>query len=207
VTGETDIVSFAQFLRCPELHLRHAACLLGCGGLGKTPLAKSTAAYLATAYQRVAYNTPPGRCFYIQANTVDTLRACGHLLKSYVPVFIDEFEAADIRQQGILGENSLKVLCDVPDGGTLRVRFGSVMLPPLCPRLFAANCSVPEGWLHKLGADTAHAGAIRKRVIFFKVTHRLVPVGARRSLGPLDKPGKLDAALQAAREALAVGSG
>lgn len=202
VTTRTRQVTFAEFLRNPDLHLRFAACLLGAGGLGKTPLAKSTAVYLAMAYQQSAYNTPQGRCYYVQANSVDTLRACGHVLKSYVPIFVDEFEASDIRQQGPLGENGLKVLCDVPEGGTLRVRFGSIVFPPLAPRLFAANCSGPEGWLKRLGADPVHLGAIRKRVVFFNVSEPLVPAGTQRSLGPVDRPGVMQDALQQARDAM-----
>lgn len=200
VTDETSNVSYAEYLRNPELHLRFAACLLGAGGLGKTPLAKSTAVYLATAYQQLAYGTPTGRCYYIQANSVDTLRACGHFFKPYIPIFIDEFQAADVRQQGPLGENGLKVLCDVPEGGTLRVRFGSIVFPQCCPRIFAANCATPEDWLQKLGSNEVHLGAIRKRVVFFRVGHRLVPDGVPRSLGPLDDPAVLQAALQQAQQ-------
>lgn len=201
-TGQSRRITYAEFLRDPELHLRFAACLLGAGGLGKTPLAKSTAVYLATAYQQMAYGTPPGRCYYIQANSVDTLRACGHLLKPYVPVFVDEFEASDVRQQGPLGENGLKVLCDVPEGGTLRVRFGSIVFPPSTPRLFAANCSSPDAWLRKLGADSVHLGAIKKRVAFFVVSKPLVAAGTKRSLGPLQEPDVMREALQRARAAM-----
>ena len=202
VLDKTSSVTYAEYLRNPQLHLRYAACLLGAGGLGKTPLAKSTAVYFATAYQQLAYGTPAGRCYYIQSNSVDTLRACGHLLKPYVPIFIDEFQAADVRQQGFLGENGVKVLCDVPEGGTLRVRFGSIVFPQCCPRLFAANCANPEDWLQKLGTNASHLGAIRKRVVFFRVLSRIVPVGAPRSLGALDDPAKLQAALQQAQQTM-----
>ena len=80
------------------------------------------------------------------------------------------------------------------------MRFGSIVFPQCCPRIFAANCATPEDWLQKLGSNEVHLGAIRKRVVFFRVGRRLVPDGVPRSLGPLDDPAVLQAALQQAQQ-------
>ena len=199
VTSARRIITYAEFLEDPELHLRFAAALLGPAARGKTPLAKSTAVYLALAYQQLVYKTSAARCFYVQANSIDTLRACGQLLKPYVPIFLDECEVADTRQQGALSENSVKVLCDVANGGTLRVRFGSIVFPPNCPRIFAANCDTAADWLEHLGSNPSHADAIQKRVIFFKVDRLLVPAGTARSSG-LEDAAAVAAALKRARQ-------
>ncbi len=116
-----------------------------------------------------------------------------------MPIFLDECEVADTRQQGGLSENSVKVLCDVANGGTLRVRFGSIVFPPNCPRIFAANCNSPEDWLQTSGSNPAHVEAIRKRVIFFKVDRLLVPAGTARSSG-LEDAAAVAAALKRARQ-------
>ena len=107
--------------------------------------------------------------------------------------------ALPIWQQGALSENSVKVLCDVANGGTLRVRFGSIVFPPNCPRIFAANCSTAADWLEKLGSNPTHADAIEKRVIFFKVDRLLVPAGMARSSG-LEDAAAVAAALKRARQ-------
>ena len=197
VGSRTHKVTYAQYLADPELHLRYTACLLGPAAHGKTPLAKSSAISFAVAYQAMAYKTPANRCFYVQANSVDMLRCVQHFLKPFVPIFLDEFEAADVRQQGHLNENSLKVLCDVGEGGTVRVRYGSIVFPQQCPRLFAANCASPEAWLKRIGADPIHLEAIKKRTIFFSVSEPLVPSSAARRSAI--EPTRLRAALEGGR--------
>ncbi len=85
------------------------------------------------------------------------------------------------------------------NGGTLRVRLGSIVFPPNCPRIFAANCSNAEDWLENLGSNRSHTDAIQKRVIFFKVDRLLVPAGAARSSG-LEDAAAVTAALKRARQ-------
>ena len=206
--GEAFTVSYEQFLSDPKLHLHYAACLLGSAGFGKTPLARSTAVYLAASYQAEFYQTPPARCYFIQANSIDCLRSCQLVLKSYVPLFIDEFEATDSRQQGILGPNSLKALCDVANGGTLRVRYGTIVIPENCPRIFAANVPTPDEWLQKLGSDPNHKPAILKRVLFFPVTEPMVQAASQEASGDeADRQSALRRALPAGRQFLEGGAG
>jgi hypothetical protein len=139
--------------------------------------------YLAVAYQSKFYGTPADQCYYLQGNTVDTLKEFnqGGVLRSWTPIFLDEFEAADIKQQGLLGENSLKVLTDVWEGGSIRARYHDIVMPPKVPRVFAANAADSEEWLSNLGAHQQHRDAILKRVMFFKIKDCIIPSELRQT--------------------------
>ena len=118
------------------------------------------------------------------------LKECnqGGVLRSWTTPFLDEFEAADIKQQGLLGENSLKVLTDVWEGGSIRARYNDIVIPPKVPRIFAANCDDANAWLAQLGAHEMHRNAIMKRTIFFIVKSCLIPLELRQQGGqPLDE--------------------
>ena len=188
-------MSYTQYLADPALHTRFSVCLLGPPGYGKTPLAKSTAAYLAAAYQGKFYDTPPERCYFIQANSVDALRACQHVLKEWTPLFLDEFIPGD-RQQSRLGENGLKILTDVPQGGTLRIMYGSLIFPAFCPRLFAANATSAEEWLDRLGTNPLHRDAVLKRTLFFTLDSPLVTQGTVREANLEELRAALPAGMQ-----------
>jgi hypothetical protein len=133
------------------------------------------------SYQSKFYGTPAEKCYYLQGNTVDMLKEFnqGGVLRSWTPIFLDEFEAADIRQQGLLGENSLKVLTDVWEGGSIRARYHDVVMPPRVPRVFAANVTSADEWLQGLGAHEQHRAAILKRVMFFHLTQSVMPADLR----------------------------
>jgi hypothetical protein len=183
VSGEPATANFAAFLKRPELHLRYSAVLLGPAGLGKTPLAISFCAYAAVAYQSHHYGTPADKACFIVANTIDRLKECttSGNWKPYTPLFLDEFEAADVRQQGLLGENSLKILVDVMSGGTIRARYHDVAIPAACPRIFASNVGSSDEWLQHLGCHEEHRAAILKRTMFFPVRTSVLPVALRGS--------------------------
>jgi hypothetical protein len=182
-TGAPVTASFAAFLKQPELHLRYSAVLLGRAGLGKTPLAISFCSYAAVAYQGHHYGTPADKASFIVANTIDMLKECttSGQWRPYTPLFLDEFEAADARQQGIVGENSLKILVDVQSGGTLRARYHDVAIPPACPRIFASNVGSVDEWLQHLGCHEEHRAAILKRTMFFHVRASVLPPALRGS--------------------------
>ena len=177
ITGDPIACTFTEYVHNPDLHMQYVACLLGKGGLGKTPLCKSACVYWAVSYQGKFYGTPPEKCYYLQCNTVDMLKEFkqGGVLKSWTPIFLDEFQAADIKQQGIVGENGLKVLCEAWEGGTIRARYHDIILPTSVPRIFAANVASSAAWLNHLGVDDMHRIPIMKRVMFFHVTTALVP--------------------------------
>jgi hypothetical protein len=181
VTGRPVTANFAAFLRDPELHLRYSAVLLGRAGMGKTPLAISYCSYAAIAYQGHHYGTSAEKATFIVANTIDMLKECttSGQWKPYTPLFLDEFEAADAKQQGIVGENTLKVLVDVMSGGTLRARYHDVAIPPACPRIFASNVSTSDEWLQHLGCHQEHRAAILKRTMFFLVQSSVLPLALR----------------------------
>jgi hypothetical protein len=157
ITGAPVTANFAAYLRQPELHLRYSAVLLGRAGLGKTPLAISFCAFAAVAYQSHHYGTAPDKATFIVANTIDMLKECttSGQWRPYTPLFLDEFEAADVRQQGIVGENSVKILVDVQSGDTIRARYHDVAIPPACPRIFASNVTTSDEWLQHLGCHEA----------------------------------------------------
>jgi hypothetical protein len=181
VSGRAVTANFEAYLRQPELHLRYSAVLLGRAGLGKTPLAISFCAYAAAAYQGHHYGTPADKATFIVANTIDLLKECttSGQWRPYTPLFLDEFEAGDARQQGILGENTLKVLVDVMSGGTLRARYHDVAIPAACPRIFASNVGSQDEWLQHLGCHPEHRAAILKRTMFFTVTSSVLPFALR----------------------------
>jgi hypothetical protein len=181
ITGQGFRVNFARFLRDPAFHLRYSAVLLGRAGLGKTPLARSFCTYAAVAYQGLHYGTPRERCYFLAGNTVDMLKEfnSGGVWRPWTPLFLDEFDASDTRQQGILGENSMKVLTDPHAGGSIRCRYHDVVVPPNCPRVFASNQPDSTAWLATLGVDETHAPAIRKRCLFFRVVRDLLPSALR----------------------------
>jgi hypothetical protein len=149
--------------------------------MGKTPLALSFCAYAAVAYQGHHYGTPAEKACFIVANTVDMLKECNSSgnWKAYTPLFLDEFDAADVRQQGLLGENSLKVLTDPTSGGTIRARYHDLAIPPLCPRIFASNLASSDEWLQNLGCHDEHKAAILKRTMFFMVRSSVMPMALR----------------------------
>jgi hypothetical protein len=181
ITGAPVTANFAAYLRQPELHLRYSAVLLGRAGLGKTPLAISFCAFAAVAYQSHHYGTAPDKATFIVANTIDLLKECttSGQWRPYTPLFLDEFEAGDVRQQGLLGENSLKILVDVQSGGTMRARYHDVAIPPACPRIFASNVGSSDEWLQHLGCHEEHRAAILKRTMFFRVTTSVLPLALR----------------------------
>ena len=195
-------MSFSQFASSYKHNLKYSCCLLGRPGLGKTPLAQSLCHVLATAYQGNAYGTEPARCYYLQANTVDMLKEFnqGGVLRSYTPVFLDEFEAADVRQQGIMGENSLKVLTDVREGGTIRARYHDVLIPPRVPRVFAANVLSADAWFASIGAEEQHRMALRKRTLFFVLTQSVMPDWHNTTMAEDDIDPAFGTALQAVLE-------
>jgi hypothetical protein len=204
VSGRAVTANFEAYLRDPELHLRYSAVLLGRAGLGKTPLAISFCAYAAVAYQGHHYGTSADKATFIVANTVDLLKECttSGQWRPYTPLFLDEFEAGDARQQGILGENTLKVLVDVMSGGTLRARYHDVAIPAACPRIFASNVGSKEEWLLGLGCHEEHRAAILKRTMFFHLTSSVLPLSLRGSAPSaievtLGLRSALDAALSA----------
>jgi hypothetical protein len=150
-------------------------------GLGKTPLAKSTCCALAKAYQGHHYKTEPEKCYYLMGNTVDCLKEYnqGGVWKSWVPLLLDEFESTDIRQQGLLGENSMKMLTDPCSGGSVRARYHDIVVPPMCPRLFTSNMPSAERWLSHMDVDEMHSRAIRKRCLFFVMRANVMPMELR----------------------------
>jgi hypothetical protein len=193
VTGMGFSVSFTRFLK---------AVLLGRAGLGKTPLAKSFCAYAAVAYQGLNYDTVRDKCYFLMGNTVDMLKEfnSGGVWRPWTPLFLDEFDASDTRQQGILGENSMKVLTDPLAGGSIRCRYHDVVVPPNCPRVFASNQSDASAWLAHLGVDETHSAAIRKRCPFFRVRSNLLPVALHGSQqdGGIEVTAAMTQALEAA---------
>jgi hypothetical protein len=201
VSGKAVTANFEAYLRDPELHLRYSAVLLGRAGLGKTPLAISFCAYAAVAYQGHHFGTPAEKATFIVANTVDLLKECttSGQWRPYTPLFLDEFEAGDARQQGLLGENTLKVLVDVMSGGTLRARYHDVAIPAACPRIFASNVGSKEEWLQGLGCHEEHRAAILKRTMFFHLTSSVLPVSLRGSApSAIEVTAALRASLDAA---------
>jgi hypothetical protein len=114
-------------------------------------------------------------------NTVDMLKEFnqGQVWKQWVPLLLDEFEGSDTRQQGILGENSMKVLTDVMNGGSMRCRYHDVVIPPMCPRLFTSNMPSAERWMNHLDIEEMHSRAIRKRVLFFVLRSSVMPLELR----------------------------
>jgi hypothetical protein len=192
-----------QFLQEPTLHLRYSAVLLGAPGLGKTPLARATCCALAKAYQGLHYQTEPEKCYYLLGNTADMLKEFnqGQVWKSYVPLLLDEFEGTDIRQQGILGENSMKVLTDVMNGGSMRCRYHDVAIPPMCARLFTSNMPSAERWMAHLDVDESHGRAIRKRCLFFVIRASVMPMDLRNSAAAASGI-EVTAAMRAALEAV-----
>jgi hypothetical protein len=180
-SGNGFAVSYKQYLEDPALHLKHAAVLLGPAGMGKTPLARSTCCYFAKAYQGLHYGVEASEAYYLMGNTVDMLKEFnqGGVWRAWTPLFLDEFEGADIRQQGLLGENSMKVLVDPGSGGSIRARYHDIVVPPNCPRVFASNLLEPEDWMAHLDIHETHGRAIRKRVLFFKVVRSVMPMELR----------------------------
>jgi hypothetical protein len=201
ISGAPVTANFAAFLKNPELHLRYSAVLLGPAGTGKTPLAISFCSYAAVAYQSHHYGTPSDKATFIVANTIDMLKECttSGSWRPYTPLFLDEFEAADVRQQGLIGENSLKILVDVQSGGTIRARYHDVAIPPACPRIFASNVTSRDEWLQHLGCHEEHRAAILKRTMFFEVRATVLPLALRGTTqGAIEVTPGLRASLEAA---------
>jgi hypothetical protein len=182
-SGEVIRVSYRQYLQEPELHLKYSAVLLGAPGLGKTPLAKATCCALAKAYQGLHYGTEADKAYYLMGNTVDMLKEFnqGGVWKAWVPLLLDEFESTDIRQQGLLGENSMKVLTDPCSGGSVRARYHDIVIPPMCARVFTSNMPSAERWMAHMDIDESHGRAIRKRCLFFVIRRSVMPLDLRGS--------------------------
>ena len=183
--------------------MHYAACLIGAPGVGKTPLAKSSAILFAVSYQTHHYQWEDEKCYFVQASTIDTLKELNtsDALKPWVPIFLDEFEWSDQRQQGGMSDSTVKILCDVWEGGTVRTRHHDLVLPPRMPRIFAAHCDTPEQWIDTIGSSNPLSrDAVRKRVLFFHVEHSVVPVACQGPAVSMTMDPGLKQALARGRE-------
>ena len=132
------------------------------------------------------YGTEESEAYYVMANTIDLLKELNQndLLKEWVPLFLDEFETGDTAQVGALSANALKVLVDVPAGGSIRCRYHDLVLAPNMPRLFAANAASSDEWLQSIGASSAqHRLAVEKRMLFFCMSSSVVPLQFQNRTG------------------------
>jgi hypothetical protein len=168
----------------------HTLVLHGDAGLGKTPLAMTLLAEVASQLQQ-GCNWPP---YYIKVGTVESLRdaSMNGSMKSKVPILFDDLspDRACGTRTGMPIE-VLKLILEVSQSTSVHARFKDLVFASDQPRIFTANAATPHEWHRSLPpnvfdmSDNDRAGldfnikAAFKRCCFAFVGHAIVPAEAR----------------------------
>jgi hypothetical protein len=168
----------------------HTLILHGDAGLGKTPLAMSLLAEVASLLQQGCDWQP----YYIKVGTVESLRDANTngFMKSKVPVLFDDLspDRACGTRTGMPVE-SLKLILEVTQSTSVHARFKDLVFAANQPRIFTANASNPNDWHNALpahpfnGSDVSRLAlnfnvkAAFKRCCFASVEHPLVSQAVR----------------------------
>jgi len=175
-------------------------CLVLCGqsDLGKTALACSLAAYLATHDQGE-------RPYYLKVGTVDILREAvkDGLMCDNVPIVLDEVTpgaARGTRPPTTL--HDVKRLCEVEGTTTTDGRNNDIVFKSDQPRIFTTNAMCPFDWHAKLPGDIwvmsaasrallqPDVKAVFKRCVFAVVASGLIPQAVRVSFAESRREAK-----------------
>lgn len=155
-----------------SLHCRCTALLLGEAGLGKSPLAEALAARFSMAYQAAPEH-------YIVTSTPDSLKRLAEesLLVDGVPIVFEELDGSDksMHRGARLSPNFFKQLLGVSDIGVVGARYADFAIGRRQPRIVSSNAESGDSWLEKITTEPIHQLALRKRIIFFRVTRSVVP--------------------------------
>ena len=131
---------------------------------------------------------------FIQVSTADMLRgaAKNNHIKSGTPILFDELNPGEHR--GTRPPHTIedmKVMLDVPLGGTLNARQGDLHFEPNMPRVFTCNAHDPHTFFPPLPTGvwemsdhtrehlSADIKAVFKRCVFCKIDQSVVPPAVR----------------------------
>jgi hypothetical protein len=167
-----------------------AVVLYGSPGLGKTPLARAFAAFVALCDLEKRKVERPA---FVFSGTVDALRKLCEQgsLADAPPIVLDEWaprQTACGPQAG--GIDSIKNILDASGTRTVAARYSDMALPSGCARIVTTQClskivpaldcaefATPENVLD-LGDDVL---AVLKRAVFFRVQAAVIPQQAREA--------------------------
>jgi hypothetical protein len=164
--------------------------LNGDAGLGKTPLAMTLLAEVASLL-KLSCNWPS---YFIKVGTVESLRgaAINGSMKGKIPILFDDLspDMACGTRAGMPIE-SLKLILEVSQSTSIHARFKDLVLAADQPRIFTVNAATPQAWHRALPAEPFNCSdasrmaldfnvkAAFKRCCFAFVGHSLVPQAAR----------------------------
>ena len=175
----------------------------GRAGLGKTPVAMSMMAEVATKEQE----TMPNAAYFIKVGTLDSLRDAfrGNYVKPNVPILFDDLTLMHTaaHQRGGLALEELKHLFEVREGSGLQARFKDFNFCANTPKIFTSNAMNPSEFHHNLPSDVwtmsperrrglpPNVQAAFKRACFALVEHSLVPLEVQESHNKARRLGAL----------------
>jgi hypothetical protein len=179
----------------------------GAPQLGKTPLARAFAAFVAQSDLR---ESKPERPVFVFTGTVDALRRLNEQgsLADGPPIVLDEWAPRQVAcgpQAG--GIDSIKNILDASGARTIQARYSDMSLPrsarvvttqclsKIVPELEYAERAVPEHVLG-LGDDVL---AVLKRAVFFHVQAPVLPQEIREAFAGERRKARLAAMVAAAQ--------
>ena len=124
ISGEYETSTLSEYRNNSQLHGYRGLVLLGAPGTCKTSILRALAGEFALRYSK----EPPESCFFIESNTVDSLRKVQDRLQIGVPVIFDEFEPADEAQNVHMSPSILKLLVQPCCACTVRGRNDDVAM-------------------------------------------------------------------------------
>ena len=193
-TGELVTFSLKKYLFDGQdmLHRDYALILHGSAGLGKSPLARTLCAMMAKINQAGGAQDAA----FIQVSTADMLRGAAkhNHLKPGTPILFDELNPGEHRgTRPAHTIEDMKVLLDVPLGGTLNARQGDIHFEANMPRVFTCNASDPHTFFptlpvgvwemsaHTRAHLSADIKAVFKRCVFCAIDRSVVPQVVREA--------------------------
>jgi hypothetical protein len=167
-TAYDNTVTLETFLKYPEFHQEVSLIMMGGSRLGKTELAKYLCLSLALMYN-------PEDAYFIFAQTLDTIRENQSLMKSGVPVLLDDMDP-DNRSQLIYSDLAMwKSILQVSNPSQNRARNVDLKWAARQPKVLTTNTDSIDEWITKIDAYglPAHKQAVKMRVAELRIVESL----------------------------------